>query len=162
MSDTPAQYQETTGCPQFPHPSCNNTSDMFMNYMDYTNDACMNLFTNKQKDRMIASLTTLHYSLINSKNCVVGITKIAQQDQIVNIYPQPLFGNILNVQIPNTNSENINISILNIIGQSELSLTYSYFSDNKISLDLKDLKQGIHFIKLNLDNYSITKKIIKL
>ena len=42
-------------CPNFPHNanSCNTSNsngDMFMNYMDYTNDACMNLFTNGHQE----------------------------------------------------------------------------------------------------------------
>lgn len=31
---------------------------MFMNFMDYVNDNCMNLFTNGQKDRMLAALNS--------------------------------------------------------------------------------------------------------
>jgi hypothetical protein len=52
--DTPTQKEQNTGCPSFPHKSCSNDGDMFMNYMDYTDDACMNLFTNEQKGRMRA------------------------------------------------------------------------------------------------------------
>jgi len=43
IADTPMQADETTGCPDFDSPStisC-DTQDMFMNYMDYTYDACM-------------------------------------------------------------------------------------------------------------------------
>lgn len=32
--------------------------DMIENYMDYSTDACMNIFTNDQKDRMVATITT--------------------------------------------------------------------------------------------------------
>jgi hypothetical protein len=56
--DTPPQFQENYNCPGFPHTSgCTGNApngDMFMNYMDYTNDACMNLFTNNQRARMRA------------------------------------------------------------------------------------------------------------
>ncbi len=56
VSDTPNQADENYGCPAFPTISCSNgpNGDMFMNYMDYTDDACMNLFTNGQKARMQA------------------------------------------------------------------------------------------------------------
>ncbi|MDW8295428.1 MAG: GEVED domain-containing protein [Raineya sp.] len=55
VADTPTQQTSNSGCPTFPKPSCGNTSDMFMNYMDYTNDACMYMFTLGQKDRMRAT-----------------------------------------------------------------------------------------------------------
>lgn len=51
--DTPDQNNPHTGCPSFPQASC-GSNDMFMNYMDYTNDACMNLFTIGQRNRMRA------------------------------------------------------------------------------------------------------------
>lgn len=55
-SDTPNQADENYGCPSFPQISCSNgpNGDMFMNYMDYTDDACMNVFTAAQKSRMQA------------------------------------------------------------------------------------------------------------
>ncbi|MFN0215455.1 MAG: M43 family zinc metalloprotease [Saprospiraceae bacterium] len=54
VSDTPNQADENYGCPSFPTISCSNgpNGDMFMNYMDYTDDACMNVFTTGQKSRM--------------------------------------------------------------------------------------------------------------
>jgi len=52
----PSKQGPNYGCPTFPHPSCGNTSDMFMNYMDCPDDACMNLFTQGQKTRMRAVL----------------------------------------------------------------------------------------------------------
>ena len=51
VDDTPPQSSETTGCPAHPQVSC-STPKMFQNYMDYTNDACMNLFTAGQVARM--------------------------------------------------------------------------------------------------------------
>ncbi|MFN2439835.1 MAG: zinc-dependent metalloprotease [Chitinophagaceae bacterium] len=54
VDDTPKQGGFTSGCPTSFRTSCNNgeMGDMYMNYMDFTNDACMNLFTEGQKHRM--------------------------------------------------------------------------------------------------------------
>ncbi|MDB5251793.1 MAG: type sorting protein [Flaviaesturariibacter sp.] len=54
VDDTPPQGNFTAGCPNGFRSSCNNgqAGDMYMNYMDFTSDACMNLFTNGQKLRM--------------------------------------------------------------------------------------------------------------
>jgi hypothetical protein len=58
VDDTPTQQTSNNGCPSFPKPSCSNTSDMFMNFMDYTYDRCMYMFTYGQKDRMRAIFTS--------------------------------------------------------------------------------------------------------
>jgi PKD repeat protein len=50
-ADTPTSRQPNYNCVAVN--SCNTASgDMIQNYMDYTNDACMNIFTNCQKGRM--------------------------------------------------------------------------------------------------------------
>jgi Pregnancy-associated plasma protein-A len=56
VTDTPNQGDENYGCPSFPQVSCSNgpNGDMFMNYMDYTDDACMFMFTLGQKSRMLS------------------------------------------------------------------------------------------------------------
>jgi hypothetical protein len=64
VADTPVQQNSNFGCPTFPlvavntaqrwfGPRCNvaDPSSMFMNYMDYTDDNCMNVFTNGQRLR---------------------------------------------------------------------------------------------------------------
>jgi len=55
VGDTPDQGDETDGCPSNPKTSC-SVHNMFQNYMDYTYDACMNLFTQGQVDRMVTVL----------------------------------------------------------------------------------------------------------
>jgi hypothetical protein len=54
VADTPNQGAENYGCPTFPHISCSNSGDMSMNYMDYTDDACMFMFSKGQVSRMLA------------------------------------------------------------------------------------------------------------
>jgi Pregnancy-associated plasma protein-A len=58
VADTPAAQQANTGVPKFPHITCNNgpNGDMFVNYMDYTDDAGMVMFTTAQVARMNAAL----------------------------------------------------------------------------------------------------------
>ena len=74
VNDTPTQEEENYSCPAFPHNanSCgtsNSAGDMFMNYMDYTNDACMNLFTIGQKTRMTAAINQYRPNLLNHNLC---------------------------------------------------------------------------------------------
>ncbi|MFN3840878.1 MAG: M43 family zinc metalloprotease [Cyclobacteriaceae bacterium] len=54
VDDTPLHRLETTGCPTHPITSdcAGPVVKMFQNYLDYTDDACMNLFTQGQVSRM--------------------------------------------------------------------------------------------------------------
>lgn len=75
VSDTPNQADETYGCPlPTVRISCTNgpNGDMYSNYMDYTDDGCMNLFTTGQKSRMQALFGTggSRVSLLTSDGCV--------------------------------------------------------------------------------------------
>ncbi|MEO8067151.1 MAG: T9SS type A sorting domain-containing protein [Flavobacteriales bacterium] len=74
VSDTPTQQTSNGGCPSFPHTTCSNgaNGDMFMNYMDYTDDACMNIFTQGQSTRMNALFGSggSRVSLLSSQGCV--------------------------------------------------------------------------------------------
>jgi hypothetical protein len=49
-NDTPQSQTSNYGCPNIT--TCDGQEDMVENYMDYTNDACMNIFTANQKDRI--------------------------------------------------------------------------------------------------------------
>jgi PKD repeat protein len=71
IEDTPNQADRYTGCPQFPQISCNNgpNGSMFMNYMDYTTDGCMNLFTQGQAAKMQSVLQVARKSILESNVC---------------------------------------------------------------------------------------------
>lgn len=55
VQDTPPQNSSTTNCPSHPQTPC-TVKKMFQNYMDYTNDVCMNIFTLGQISRMTTVL----------------------------------------------------------------------------------------------------------
>jgi len=69
-NDTPLSDASNGGCPTG-HVSCGSV-DMIENYMDYTNDLCMNIFTNDQKMRMRTVLenSPIRASLITSDACI--------------------------------------------------------------------------------------------
>ena len=69
VADTPSSDAANYGCASG-HVSC-GTTDMVENYMDYSDDGCMNLFTEGQKTRMQAVLATggFRASLANSGGC---------------------------------------------------------------------------------------------
>ncbi len=71
VNDTPTSQAANYGCPSFPNVTCNNgpDGDMFMNYMDYTDDNCMHMFTAGQSTRMLAALNSQRTGLLTSDGC---------------------------------------------------------------------------------------------
>lgn len=58
VADTPAVATPNYGCPAGTDSCASDPGlDMIENYMEYTDDSCMNVFTNDQKTRVIATLT---------------------------------------------------------------------------------------------------------
>jgi len=70
--DTPAQATLTSGCPTGKD-SCPSSPglDMIQNYMDYSNDTCLNVFTLNQKARIVAVMqnSPRRASLATSNGC---------------------------------------------------------------------------------------------
>jgi hypothetical protein len=60
VNDTPTHNTANYGCPAAGHRStCTGTPiEMWMNYMDYTDDACMYMFSTGQKSRMLATFAS--------------------------------------------------------------------------------------------------------
>jgi PKD repeat protein len=88
-SDTPLAGAANYGCPTGTN-SCTGAPDagvdMIENYMDYTDDLCMNIFTNDQKMRMRTVLenSPLRVSLINSDACTPPLAVDASVVDIIN------------------------------------------------------------------------------
>lgn len=71
-NDTPVSGEANYDCPASKDTCPNNPGvDMIENYMDYTKDACMNIFTNDQKTRMLTVLANSprRKELVNSSVC---------------------------------------------------------------------------------------------
>jgi len=70
VNDTPNQADKTGGCPNGAviTDACSpgNPGIMYQNYMDYTDDACMLMFTRQQATRMESAIATYRASLLSS------------------------------------------------------------------------------------------------
>ena len=84
-ADTPNIPTSSSGCPS--RTACDGTTPaMVENYMDYSDDACMNIFTKDQKARMRATLlnSPLRRTLINSIALVPPVANDASMASIEN------------------------------------------------------------------------------
>lgn len=160
ISDTPPQSWYTQGCPSDFRSSCNNgeTGDMYMNFMDYTYDACMNLFTEGQKTKMRALFADggSRASLLQSKGLSepVGasestLTKVAQSS----IYPNPATS-----EITLNSGKAVGAKTVFIINSNGVVLLTVPITSAVQKIALPNLRPGLYFIK----GEGLLEKFIKL
>jgi len=167
VDDTPKQGNFTTGCPNTFRSSCDNgdLGDMYMNYMDYTNDGCMNLFTKGQKQRMLSLFNSggPRNSILSSKGLDAPWTVESPLDQPLNtafkFYPNPTNGElILNFEY-NADWIGKTVSVINING---VIVSKIQINSKTQKINLSQLKAGMYFIKGENSNQKIVEKFIKL
>ena len=159
VGDTPSQSYYTQGCPSGFCSSCNNgeLGDMYMNFMDYTADACMNLFTEGQKKRMLAAFDAggPRASLLQSKGLKEpwSVESPLTASTGISVYPNPVY-NEMTVQLK---AEWIgkNISIINANGSVVQNVQMKSVAQK---FNLSGFQQGLYFLRIE----GITQKFIKL
>ena len=156
IDDTPPQKAANTGCPSFPHvSSCsiNGYGDMFMNFMDLSDDQCMNLFTNGQKREMRGLFAKgnsknsfLDNDLCDGTNAQAGPVYGGEANNpIIQIYPNPIQNNFT-IYSANTNLLQGKIAkIYNITGK--LILTQILKSQTN-QIDIKVAAAGVYFLRI--------------
>lgn len=142
LDDTPLQFGPTIDCPAFPKPDECTQGDgiLFYNFMDYTDDACVSMFTHDQKEVMLSTLMTTRSSLIeNSDLCTVYNREIFNKNEI-SIYPNP-FTNYISISLPGISK---NIQIFNSRGV----LMEELYIKNE-GIDTSSYPIGMYFVKIN-------------
>ncbi|HEV7620672.1 MAG TPA: zinc-dependent metalloprotease, partial [Flavisolibacter sp.] len=171
VDDTPKQGSFTTGCPGGVfRSSCDNGAlgDMYMNYMDFTDDACMNLFTAGQKQRMLSLFNPggPRNLLLSSKGLQSPwvFTSLPKTDETphlsssVHVYPNPA-SNEINLNLDDNTWIGNDINLLNLNGTLIISQKITS-TTQKINVD--QLKPGMYFIEANSNNGKIRQRFLKL
>lgn len=149
VDDTPKQGNFTPGCPTTFRSSCNNgtNGDMYMNFMDYTNDACLNMFTLGQKERMRALFAeggpraTLLKSRALQEPWLAEAPPVNEQPQapVASIYPNPA-----------KNTVTLNLSDAWIGKKIQVLNAYGV---RVLELDVKSKLQTVNIAVLNSGTY---------
>jgi hypothetical protein len=158
VDDTPAQEGPYYGCPRYPQVSC-ETSDMYMNFMNYSDDVCMALFTNGQKERMLSTLNGPRSGLLESVGCSLLEPTVPFGRDAISIYPNPV-ENCIHIDFDADIPGNVEIQLLDAAGQ-ELYYTIES-SQNFQPIDATNLSAGIYFVSFRGAKQVITKKIMVL
>lgn len=141
LIDTPLQQYAYTGCPDYPQYSC-ETSNMFMNFMDYTDDPCMLMFTLQQKMLMLYTLTEKRGTLLTHQNTVCS----TKTDNAFRIYPNPASDFLTIEFFSGSEVKLLNIQIIDISGDIILSDKVAMSSTS--SINLFALPNGLYFLKI--------------
>ncbi len=150
VDDTPVQLEPNYGCKTFPYVSCNNgpNGDMFNNYMDYGNDACLFFFTQGQKQRMLAALNGPRSSLKTSLGCVpsnVGVDELPMSNRF-SIHPNPA-NDLIRIKDITQKGGMVSVRLLNLTG-AEVS-RHAWSGINEKTLDISSLPSGLYFLEVN-------------
>lgn len=137
----------------------NDPNDMVQNYMDYSHDSCMNMFTLGQKARMLSFMYTdsMRFALFTSPaGCNgVGIHESAF-GQYFSVYPNPANG-IVNVNYFGASDPEMTIEITDMTGKTVAAFRTTAYT---YTLDLSSLPAGIYSMKFIGAAEVATKKIV--
>jgi hypothetical protein len=170
VDDTPNQAAKSQSDCNLTINSCSNEAsywgtidppDMVENYMDYSADGCMAMFTKGQKARMYSFLNT-DSARIAIKTSPVGCNSVGIKELYSNfsnyvfVYPNPVSNNVLHINISQLTPINLKCEIYNTSGQLVKSL---YQLDFQNTISLIDLSSGMYVVKIYNSEVVYTKKI---
>lgn len=167
-ADTPIAFTANSGCPDEGFDSCEDSegTDMFQNYMDYTDDLCLNIFTADQKERMLAVLANSprRHALITSNGCLPGQT--FDNDGSLSI--QNLGTTCSNVVAPvliltNTGNSTLTTAVINYATDTDAAATYTWTGSLEngetadVTLPEFTISQGEHTFTVSLASVNNTE-----
>lgn len=160
VNDTPLQQSYYFGCPSHPQVSC-GTEDLFMNYMNYTDDKCMNHFTEGQKMKMKAALQVARPQLINENNCADYYfpldSTLEYSDNQYTLFPNPTTG-FFHIRANALVTGEAVVSIYATSGAQLYRETY-FFRENR-PIDISNLVSGLYIIEISINKQISHQKLI--
>lgn len=163
IEDTPEQAYPSSGCPTYPqYDGCTQTGagTMYMNFMDYTNDVCMHMFSKEQTERMRSTINTGEgmFSLTQHPELLVPPTGNTNTTNNYTIYPNPSDDDI-NIIFAKLTTNLKSIHIVNLMGQvvatQEVKLQSSYYHIN-----LSGAQAGFYLLVLDFENEKKVSRIM--
>lgn len=160
ISDTPMQEKSYSGrCPSHPQESCGG-EDMFMNFMDYTDDRCLSMFTFGQKLMMRSVLDEdgPRGKLRTSQGCA-GMTKsnITLTPDDITIFPNPA-SDCIHIDLDIDNDLPVRFQVINSLGQAVHSS--NVFAKDLRTFNVSNLSNGVYFIFFENNKQIASKKLI--
>lgn len=134
--------------------------NMIENYMDYTPDSCMNVFTLKQKARVrdVLDLSPRRRRLVLNSQFLLNSTETVE----LNIINNPGLKNQMQFQVLLPSFQDFSLQFYDILGRKVAERSYSDYPSTVVQArDLK-LPNGMLIMQLQSGDVRITKRIIVL
>lgn len=161
VSDTPIQSNPSYGCLAFPYTDgCSQyyPGIMFQNYMDYSNDNCLGMYTYGQSARMDAALFNQRVSLLASPGCIPGsLSSIEFNDFKVPVFPNPTTSAVF---FDNAKLGFTEVQVFNYLGQ-EVAREQLTGADANQEINLSTLSAGVYVLKFHNGTSTATAKVVK-
>lgn len=165
IADTPPQDDNTyctPNCPTFPqYDQCSPTGNgiMFMNYMDYVDDAAMMLFTKGQVARMQYYTSPGRESYSLTQQVPQGVsTPAAPEGRLVSVIPNPNSGNF---RVLNNSSQPLSgLTVVDMTGRAVYQSPTAIPAQETQPIALPALSKGIYFLSGTLGGETFTQKIV--
>ncbi|MEO6831126.1 MAG: zinc-dependent metalloprotease [Chitinophagaceae bacterium] len=160
IADTPPEADATYGSPSYPlYDACtkvgSGTSIMFMNYMDYVDDAAMYMFTTQQGIVMQSYLQSESFSLTQQPGLVLGLKESIANNSI-SVVPNPATGK-LHLSVEGSNHF-LSADVMNMLGQSIAHITAN--GSNSFDIAVGNAARGIYMVKCQFAEGTLTRKIV--
>lgn len=162
VCDTPQAEQPTEGCPdplEVPN-SCNDQPvdlpDMYENYLDYTDDSCMSMFTQGQVEIMQQTLRDFRSFIFSEQNLLMtgyyGCTTSRLEDAVAatpRVYPNPANGSA-KIASELLSQPGASVELTDVSGRLVRRFAPGSFnvSDSEARLDLTGIAPGAYIISV--------------
>ncbi len=158
--DTPAIRDRTSGCP-VGLISCDGRPVMIENYMDYSDDACMNIFTNDQISRMRTVLehSPRRKSLLNSPVLDTPLKFPTELAGLINIYPNPA-SNRFQISFAAHKLENVQVTLTDLTGQTLFSKSFERLFEESIEVTLPKTAERMILLQVQTGSLSYRQKLL--
>jgi hypothetical protein len=133
--------------------------DMYENYMDYSDDDCMNMFTDGQSARMNDALITMRPDMLTSSGCTpVGLEEILDPSYLV-VSPNPSEGLfVLNFNFPS--AIDVRVNVADLAGRVIHVQEFKKASVSSGILDLSHKPSGIFLLNLETNSGKLSRQIV--
>ncbi len=91
-------------------------------------------------------------------SCIITVPELENLDASLSLYPNPSTGEV-QIDFGDLLIQDLKVEIFDILGKKS-KVSYSRLSDSYFKADISDNQNGFYFIRMNVDGYQITKKVL--